>query len=164
RFFADRQLLGTSQQMWTIPVCWRAASSDSTASCVLMQSRGQETKISEPTPVFANDNGRGYYRTEYDASLRDKLAQGLESGLNPAERISMLGDEWALVHVGRLSISHYLDLAAHLKNERQRQVWHEVLSNLEYINDKLISDQDREQFRQFVRTLLKPPYSATANT
>ncbi len=164
RFFADRQLLGSSQQLWTIPVCLRTASPDSKGSCLLMQSRGQETKISSNLPVFANANGHGYYRTEYDASLRDKLAQGLESGLNPAERISMLGDEWALVHVGRLSISHYLDLAAHLKNERQRQVWHEVLSNLEYINDKLISDQDREQFRQFVRTLLKPPYSATANT
>ncbi|HEU5232081.1 MAG TPA: M1 family metallopeptidase [Terriglobales bacterium] len=164
RFFADRQLLGTSQQMWTIPVCWRAASSDSTASCLLMQSRGQETKMSESTPVFANANGRGYYRTEYDAPLRDKLTQVLESGLNPAERISMLGDEWALVHVGRISISHYLDLTSHLKGDRQRQVWEEVLTSLEYINDKLVSDQDRDQFRQFVRTLLKPPYTATANT
>src|SRR6185437_5159831 len=149
RFFADRQLLGTSQQLWTVPVCWRKASSDSTASCLLMQSRGQETNISEPTPVFANANGRGYYRTEYDAPLRDKLTQALESGLNPAERISMLGDEWALVHVGRISISHYLDLTSHLKGERQRQVWHEVLTSLEYINDKLVSDQDRDQFRQF---------------
>jgi aminopeptidase N len=43
-------------------------------------------------------------------------------------------------------------------------VWGEVLSSLEYINDKLVSDQDREQFRQFVRTLLKPAYTATANT
>ena len=164
RFFADRQLLGTSQQLWTIPVCLRGASADSKASCLLLQSRGQETKVSETLPVFANADGHGYYRTEYDQSLRDKLTQVLESGLDPAERISLLGDEWALVHVGRLSISHYLDLASHLKGERQRQVWQEVLNSLEYMNDKLLSEQDRNQFRQFVRNLLRPPYAATANT
>ena len=164
RFFADRQLLGTSQQMWTIPVCWRAASSDSAASCLLLQSRGQETKVSGAASIFANANGRGYYRTEYDAPLRDKLTQALESGLNPAERISMLGDEWALVQVGRISISHYLDLTSHLKGERQRQVWDEVVTSLAYINGKLVNDQDRDQFRQFVRALLKPAYTATANT
>ncbi len=164
RFFADRQFLGTSQQLWTIPVCWRSASSDSATSCLLLQSRGQEEKISANAPVFANGDGRGYYRTEYDQALRDKLTQLLESGLNPAERVSLLGDEWALVHVGRISISHYLDLASHLKGERQRRVWEEVLTSLEYINDKLVSDQDRDQFRQFARTLLKPTYAATANS
>ena len=164
RFFADRQLLGTSQQTWTVPVCWKGASPDSTSGCLLRQSRGQETKVSGNVPIVANADGHGYYRTEYDAALRDRLTQALENGLNAAERISLLGDQWALVHVGRISISHYLDLASHLQGERQRRVWDEVLTSLEYINDKLVSDQDREQFRQFVRTLLKPAYAATANT
>src|SRR6185437_8234673 len=81
----------------------------------------------------------------------------------PSERISILGDEWALMRVGRLSISNYLDLATQLKGERQRQVWQEVLTSLEFINDKLLNDQDRDPFRQFVRTLLKPAYADLAN-
>src|SRR5205085_439893 len=40
RFFNDRQLLGTSQQVWTVPVCWRALSSDSRSSCFLLAGRG----------------------------------------------------------------------------------------------------------------------------
>lgn len=163
RFFSDRQLLGTTQQVWTVPVCWRAAADGSTSSCFLLQSRGQEEKASGNAPIVANADGHGYYRTEYEPSLRDRLSKQLETGLNPSERIFMLGDEWALMRVGRLSISNYLDLAAELKGERLRPVWGEVLSSLEYINDKLLNDQDREQFRQFVRNLLRPAYAQLAN-
>ena len=163
RFFSDRQLLGTAQQMWAVPACWRGASAETSASCLLLQSRGEMTKIPGSIPVFANAEGHGYYRTEYEQSLRERLAKVLESGLNPAERISMLGDEWALARVGRLSISNYLDLASQLKGERQREVWRQVLTTLDYVNDKLVVDQDREQFRQFVRNLLKPAYSQLAN-
>src|SRR5437868_678527 len=38
RFFSDRQLLSTSQQLWTVPVCWRAVAPDSGGSCVLLNS------------------------------------------------------------------------------------------------------------------------------
>jgi len=163
RFFSDRQLLGTSQQVWTIPVCWRPAGQGDSASCFLLGSRGEETKASSNAPIFGNSNGHGYYRTEYDQSLRDQLSKQLESGLKPAERISILGDEWALMRVGRLSISNYLDVAAQLKGERQRRVWRSILPDLEYVNNTLVSDQDREQFRQFVRTLLKSEYTDLAN-
>ena len=162
RFFSDRQLLGTAEQTWAVPMCWRGASTDALGSCLLLRSRGEMTKGPANVPVFANADGRGYYRTEYDQALQDRLVKLLESGLNPGERIAMLGDEWALVRVGRLAISKYLDLASQLKGERQRQVWKQVLSSIEYINDKLVGDQDRDQFRQFVRNLLKPAYAQSA--
>jgi aminopeptidase N len=149
--------------MWSVPVCWRPLSADSAGSCLLLQSRGEQTKASANVPVFANAEGHGYYRTEYEQGLRDKLVKALESDLKPTERISILGDEWALMRVGRLSISNYLDLATQLKGERQRQVWQEVLTSLEFINDKLLNDQDRDTFRQFVRNLLKPAYADLAN-
>ena len=163
RFFSDRQLLGTSQQIWNVPMCWRALVSGGDHSCFLLSSRGEQTKAVAGVPVFANANGHGYYRTEYDQSLRDQLGKKLENGLNGAERISMLSDEWASVHVGRLSIGKYLDLIMQLRGERERQVWSEALSSLQYIDDKLVSDQDHDQFRQFVRALLKPAYTELAN-
>jgi len=164
RFFNDRQLLGTSQQVWNVPVCWKALTTDSLSSCLVLQGRGQETKASANVPVFANSDGHGYYRTEYEQSLREQLTQSLESKLNPAERISMLNDEWALMRVGRLSISNYLDVVLQLKGERFRQVWGEVLENLRYIDDKLVGASEREAFRQLVRGLLRPPYAALADT
>ncbi|MFL6436287.1 MAG: M1 family metallopeptidase [Terriglobales bacterium] len=163
RLFSDRQLLGTSQQVWMLPVCPRAVAADSIASCFLLASRGQETKMSANVPIFANGQGRGYYRTEYEPSLRAQLTKQLETGLNPAERISLLGDEWALMRVGRLSISNYLDSAEQLKGERLRPVWNEVLTGIDYINDKLVTDTDREQFRKFVNNLLSPVYRELQN-
>jgi len=164
RFFNDRQLLGTSQQVWTVPVCWKALSSDSKSSCFLLAGRGQQTKAPGNLPIFANSDGYGFYRTEYEPALREQLAKNLETGLSPADRISMLSDQWALMRVGRISISNYLDLISQLKGERLRQVWGEVLDNLEYIDDKLVAPADRESFRQIVRNLLRAPYAALADT
>ena len=110
-------------------------------------------------PIYPNADGHGYYRSEYEQSLRDQLGKQLESGLHPAERISMLGDEWALMRVGRISIGKYLDLVTTLKGERLRQVWKEPLDNIDYIHDELANDQERDLFRQFVRNLLKPVYN-----
>jgi aminopeptidase N/puromycin-sensitive aminopeptidase len=164
RFFNDRQLLGTSQQVWTVPVCWKSVSAESMSSCFLLQGRGQETKASANVPIFANADGHGYYRTEYEPALREKLTKNLQTGLSPADRISMLSDEWALMRVGRISISNYLDLISQLKGERLRQVWKEVLENLAYVDDKLISPDDRESFRQLVRSILRPTYDSLAGT
>jgi aminopeptidase N len=164
RMFADRQLLNTTQQIWTVPVCWRALGQNSTGSCTAVSSRGQPNIGSAKAPVFSNADGHGYYRSEFDQGMRDQLSKQLETGFHPAERISMLGDEWALMRVGRISIGSCLDLVTELKGERLRQVWQGPLENLDYIHDELIADQDREHFRQFVRTLLKPLYTQLANT
>ena len=164
RFFSDRRLLGTTEQAWAVPVCWKALSTDGKSSCLLLQGRGQQTKGPANVPVFANADGHGYYRTEYEQALREQLSKNLESGLDPAERISMLNDEWALMRVGRISISNYLDLISQLKSERLRQVWGEVLSSLEYVDDKLVAPSDRESYRQLIRNVLRAPYAALAGT
>jgi len=164
RLFSDRKLLGTTQQIWTIPVCWRPLSQENGGSCTILSSRGVPNVGSAKAPIYPNADGHGYYRSEYEQSLRDQLGKQLETGLHPAERISMLGDEWALMRVGRISIGHYLDLVSTLKGERLRQVWQEALDSIDYIHDELISDQERDLFRQFVRNLLKPVYNALANS
>jgi aminopeptidase N/puromycin-sensitive aminopeptidase len=164
RLFSDRQLLGTTQQIWTIPVCWRPLTQDSAGTCTLLSSRGQSNVGSAKAPIFPNADGHGYYRSEYEQALRDQLTKSLESALKPTERIFMLGDEWALMHVGRLSIGNYLDLVSYLKGERLRHVWQGPLDNIDYIYDVLITDQERDHFRQFVRNLMKPVYTQLANT
>jgi aminopeptidase N len=132
--------------------------------CDILQNRGHVTKGGGNVPTFGNAYGHGYYRSEYEQTLRDQLTKQLETGLLPTERISMLGDEWALMHVGRLAIGNYLDLVSQLKGERLRQVWQGPLGNIDYINDVLITDQERDHLRRFVRNLMKPVYTQLANS
>jgi aminopeptidase N len=165
RFFNDRQLLGTNQQVWTVPVCLKDLAHDSgEPACFVLQEKGQQPKVFLIGSAFANANGHGYYRTEYEQKLRDALTKDLQTKLTPADRISMLSDEWALMRVGRISISNYLDLVSQLKGERLRPVWKEVLDNIAYIDDKLVSLGDRESFRRLVRTTLRPTYESLADT
>jgi aminopeptidase N/puromycin-sensitive aminopeptidase len=128
-------------------------------SCFLLDGRLKADAASANVPIFANAGGHGYYRTEYDQQTHDKLTKEIEQGLSPAERIVLLGDDWALMRVGRLPISKYLDTISQLKGERHRQVWGEVLDSLNYIGDKLVTDRERPRFEQFVRDLLNPAYA-----
>ncbi|MBV9434838.1 MAG: M1 family metallopeptidase [Acidobacteria bacterium] len=159
RMFADRELLGTSQQFWNVPVCFHPVTPQGNEYCSLISSRGQETGNPQSALIFANAHGHGYYRTEYERNLQDQLTKQLESGLLPAERISILGDQWALMRVGRLPIGKYLDLVSQLKGERLRAVWDPVLESLDYLHRELITDDERSHFQQFVLNVLRPVYA-----
>jgi aminopeptidase N len=51
-----------------------------------------------------------------------------------------------------------------LKGERLRPVWEGPLDNIDYIHEELVSDQQRDHLRKFIRTLMKPVYAQLANT
>jgi aminopeptidase N/puromycin-sensitive aminopeptidase len=164
RMFSDHALMESSRQAWNVPACFRPITPTGNEYCTLLSARSQITNNPDNTLFFANADGHGYYRTEYERDTEDQLTKQLESGVQPAERIFMLGDEWALMRVGRLPIGKYLDLVSQLKGERLRPVWQEAFETLDYIYAELANDQERGLLRQFVRNLLKPVYAELANT
>ena len=51
--------------------------------------------------LYANAGDKGYYRTEYTAEEWKAIVANVETALTPAERIGLLGDEWALMRAGQ---------------------------------------------------------------
>ena len=146
------------RERWQVPVCLK--SPGSAASCVLMTEPTQTFPIGESCGpwVFANAGGRGYYRTAYTGDALKALARDVQSSLTPAERLSLVADEWALVRSGRHTVDHYLDLAAGFGRESVAEVLNVVTTRLDFIDSYLTTPENRKAFRAFVHSLLEPAY------
>jgi aminopeptidase N len=157
RYFADAAKLGSgSPEVWQIPVSLRAAGAKD-VSYVLLAQRQQTFELPGCSPwVYANAGGRGYYRSNYDAATLAKISAELETTFSPEERIHFLGDGWAMVRVGRLSIGDYLDTLEKMKGERSRAVVGVMTGRFGEIHDSIVTAGERGAFEKWVRDFLRP--------
>jgi aminopeptidase N len=157
RFLIDGSA-SQGRERWQIPVCMKTPGSAS--SCVVMTEPTQTFPIGETCGpwVFANAGGRGYYRTVYSGDALKAIARDVQSSLTPAERLSLISDEWALVRAGRHTVDNYLDLASGFGREPIAQVLNVVTARLGFIDSYLTTAENRKALQAFVRTLLQPAY------
>ena len=76
--------------------------------------------------------------------------------LTPDERIALIGNEWALMRIGKHSVGDYLALAAQLKNTPGSTLLAAFGKHLQVINDYLVTDADRPAFQAWLRTQFSP--------
>jgi aminopeptidase N len=146
-----------NDQLWEIPMCMKSAAGNTSQTCQLLTSKQQRVPLSAcSSPVDANAGAHGYYRSGYDSEALRSLAKDAESSLSPAERIMLLSDVWASIHVDRNNIGDYLVVAEGLKSDRTPEVLGLMLTQLAYIDRYLITDSDQQAYRTWVRNLLAP--------
>jgi aminopeptidase N len=157
RYFADAaKLTAGSQEIWQIPVSLRPEGAKE-ATYVLLAQRQQTFELPGCAAwVYANAGGRGYYRSNYDGATLTKMSAELETSFSPEERIHFLGDEWAMVRVGRLNVGEYLETLGKLKGERNRAVVASMMGRLGDVHDTIVSASDRAAFEKWVRDFLRP--------
>jgi aminopeptidase N len=101
-----------SSALWRIPV--RLARGDERHTVLLEQA---EQTLDWPgcdqRPIWANAGGRGFYRVDLDAGLRERLAAAFTT-LPPADRVAVLSDSFALAQAGRGSMDAHFALLARL--------------------------------------------------
>jgi aminopeptidase N/puromycin-sensitive aminopeptidase len=116
RFFLDSKDAIGEDQTWTVPVCFKSSTAASPA-CEILQSDQQQLSIPAAPLFFADAAGAGYYRTSYSPADYKKILANIETGLTPAERITLVSGQFALAVAGQASIGDYLNLAAALKTD-----------------------------------------------
>jgi aminopeptidase N len=84
------------------------------------------------------------------------LVPSLEEALTPPERLSLSGDEWALVRAGRHSAADYLTLTTGFATEHTNGVLSGITDRLDTIDEYLTTPDTRPRFQRFVRTLFSP--------
>ena len=142
---------------WQIPVCMRKPSQPS-PTCELLSDESRTFSVPGACApwVFANAGADGYYRTEYSSEMLRAMAPRFGAELTPAERLSLLDDEWAMVRTARHDIGDYLTLATGLSRERASGVLEEVSHRLGFVRDYLTAGDIRPRFEAFVRSLWRP--------
>ena len=144
----------SSQSVWDIPACVRLP--DAFSQCDELAAAAGEMPVPAcPSWLIGNADGLGYYRVGYQPDTISAIAAEL-SRATPSERISLLGDEWALVRAGRHDVSVNLDLLSAFAGDRHDVVIGSVTETLDRIDRQLTTDQSRATYRQWVKQLLDP--------
>ena len=158
RYYYDRSKFeAANDQLWQIPLCLRGSANGKEAKCELMTKK--EETLTLPgcsTWVLTNAGATGYYRTAFSADAVRALATDAETKLTPAQRITVANDIWASVRVGRQPVGDYLAFARGLQPDRNRAVVEDLLGGLHFIGEYLVSDGDRDEYRNWLQQYLTP--------
>lgn len=156
RYYSDRKdFEAPNNEFWQIPLCMK--SSDGTQKCELLGKRQGTTALAGCAAwILGNAEANGYYRVGYQPEAIRSLAADAESKLSPAEQIELQSNVWASVLVGREPVGDFLAVAEGLNNNRNRAVMEYLLGRLDYIGRYLVTENDRDSYRAWVRSYLTP--------
>jgi len=146
----------TGSQLWAIPVCFKLGGG-SGQQCELLERRDQKAALPACSAnAFANANGRGYYFSEYPPDEVRAIARTARGSLTPAERLSLLGDEWWMVRAGRHDVGVYSDIASPLAGDEAPSVIEQIGHSLVYAHDDIFAAGDVPKFEEWVRRRFSP--------
>jgi aminopeptidase N len=144
-------------QVWTLPVCFKA--NDGQPRCEVISEREHPVSASSCNNVFANAQSRGYFFTEYPPERVRGLGRSAP-GLEPVERLGLLGDEWWMVRGGRHDVGVYMDLAGLLGDNETAAVTDAIATRLEFANAYLVRSSERPRYEGWVRRRFGPTLRA----
>ncbi len=149
---------------WTLPVCLKSAGKP---ICRVLNTGDPALPIpaDAPMPVFyANAGAQGYYRTQYTPAQLAAITAKVETALTPEERISLLGDRWALTRSGQGNVADFLNLVLAVKQDTSSNVVDSALqktnSILWQIADPETDKADHDRLEAILHTNFAPIYTA----
>jgi aminopeptidase N/puromycin-sensitive aminopeptidase len=157
RFYLSPSIQPDPAQKWTLPVCFKATTGQ---ACELITPSTAKLKAPVGTLFFANAGGKGYYRSAYPPSVYAALVTQVESTLTPAERISLIGDEWAQVRSNKAPIGAYLDLVAAVKTDSEAEIVSAAMNGVRAAYTRVASTADeRAALAAWIRSSFAPIYA-----
>jgi aminopeptidase N len=144
-------------QVWSIPICTKAAASMGSA-CYL--SDRQSLRLATNTCsdwLMLNRDAKGYYRVFYqDLAAVTHVAAAAEKDLTVPERIAFVEDLWAMTRAGKEPVGIFLNVARDFRPERNRLVVEFIADHMDTIGRSLVPEQDQKEYRELVRQQFVP--------
>jgi aminopeptidase N/puromycin-sensitive aminopeptidase len=157
RFFLSPSIQPDPAQKWTLPVCFKTAAGQ---NCGLLDPSSSTLKAPTGGLFFANANGKGYYRSAYPPREIAALATQVETSLTPAERISLIGDEWVQVRANKAPIGAYLDLVTAVKADSGAEVIDAVTGGVDAAYSRVAAtSEEKAGVSAWIRRTFAPEYA-----
>lgn len=155
RFFADPQLPATTvQQVWPVPLVLKYGSGASLEQrSILLDRESAEIELADADWVFPNASGAGFYRFTLDDAALARLAEHIQTGLEPHERLLLANNQWALLKAGHGEVKPFLDLIAAYRNDDDRAVVGTVVEQLSWLAAHVVDDECRPAFESLVASI-----------
>jgi len=147
-----------NSQKWQIPVCVKGTGGAAvSSSCQVLADSQQQFKVKGCSKfVFPNKGAVGYYRYDYDPAALQAIGSAAEQGLSPEERISLVGNEWALMRAGMHDVGVYLALGDQFKNTPGYVLLENYFDHLDVINHEIVTSADRPAFQAWLNRSFSP--------
>jgi aminopeptidase N len=150
----------TSPTTWEIPVCYKRGGTGKVmpGACAVMSSGSTSVTLDGCSAwVFANVDGRGYYRTAYGTKGLAALGEAARRGdLTAVEQTSLLEDVWALVRLNEENIGSFLSLSKDLAGGGPSAAIVAATDHMNFVADRLVDDAARPQLERWIRETLRP--------
>lgn len=157
RIFVSPSIHSDRDEKWTLPVCFKAGKGQ---NCQVLTPADSTLTVPTGGIFFANAGGNGYYRTAYPAAEYKNLVANVETSLTPAERISLVGDEWAQVRANQATAGDYLNLVSAVKADPNVEVLKTALLNVSSVFNRIAATEDeRAQLSAWIRATFMPVYA-----
>jgi aminopeptidase N/puromycin-sensitive aminopeptidase len=158
RFYLSPKIQPNPARKWTLPVCLKTG--DDSQNCQIITPASTTLKAPAGSLFFANAGGRGYYRSAYAPASYAALLAGVETALTPAERISLIGDEWAQLRSNKATVGDYLNLAAAVKSDSNAEVISTALSGVDSIYGRIASTpEEKAAISAWIRATFEPQFT-----
>ncbi len=157
-FSAPDQFRKPNDQKWRIPACLKGVSNATeSAQCVLLGDPQQAFRLKGcPKFLFPNAGAMGYYRYNYDADALHAIGSAAGQALSPLERISLVGNEWALMRLGVHGIGEYLALGAQFKSTPGYVLLQNFFTHVEVVSREIVDPADRPAFQLWITQSFSP--------
>ena len=142
--------------LWKIPLTYSVIG-EAPATLLMTGKTAALEDIPADRALKLNVNGAGNYRVEYDTRSWELLRDALPK-LGVEDRVNLLSDAWALVQADRAPVSLYFGLVEKLPASTNLAEGEQIIDVLDYISRLLIGSPQREEFRHYAQSLLRPTF------
>jgi aminopeptidase N len=139
------------QNGWTTPVCVQIEGRRDPVCTVMTVGVPSMVAGTGACPAWTHPNAGsgGYYRFALAAPELTALARAYDK-LDAPNRLSVVTNSWAMVRAGALPPEHLLKVLPLFDKENERVVVEQITTTLDQLNDTLIEDGMRPDFRAYV--------------
>jgi alanyl aminopeptidase len=150
---------------WQIPMAIRWSDGRTAhTEHVMLTAESQVVKLAgTPLWVMPNAGGRGYFAWSAPGTMLETLAAHARDDLDPAERVSFLGNLDLLLQAGEVHGDTYLAALSHFGADPEPQVIAGVLASLDEARPPFVPDSLRALFAPYVRRTLQPALTRFGN-
>ena len=145
---------------WRVPIVLRFANGRRpTVQRALLSTPRAEVALDAPTTprwLYANAGGSGFYRVLHDPAMLSGLTTDVGAVLDAAERVALVGNQWALARAGYAGVDTFLSLLEGFRHEPHYAVVESMVDALTSIDYYLVEPEARPAWSALVEHLLAP--------
>src|SRR5690606_30268349 len=109
---------------------------------------------------FPNGEGTGFYRFALDDAALGRLVAVLQDALTPAERLTLVGNQWALVKACKADVEQFFSMLGGFRAEGDRAVLGAITERLYWLATHAVEDAARPGFERFIGQFLRPHFES----